>query len=148
LLVLFSCFPGIDKLGFSLLHSPFHMSILIPIVTFILIIISALLILVVLAQKTKDGGMGAALGGGMTESTFGAETGNVLSKATINLSIAFFVLGFGLYLGHIYMRKTANASQEALPTIPVTAPAAAPATAPASKAPTAAVPLAPAPKKP
>ncbi|MFA5264031.1 MAG: preprotein translocase subunit SecG [Opitutaceae bacterium] len=119
------------------------MSILIAIVTFVLIIISALLILVVLAQKTKDGGMGAALGGGMTESTFGAETGNVLSKATINLSIAFFVLGFALYLGHIYMRKSANASQAALPTIPVTS-----ATVPASKAPGQAVPVAPAPKKP
>jgi preprotein translocase subunit SecG len=139
----YPCFPGIDNLGLSLLHSPFHMSILIAIVTFVLIIISALLILVVLAQKTKDGGMGAALGGGMTESTFGAETGNVLSKATINLSIAFFVLGFALYLGHIYMRKSANASQGALPTIPITS-----TTAPASKTPVQAVPEVPAPKKP
>ena len=51
------------------------MSILIGIFTFVLVLLSALLILVVLAQKSKDGGMGAALGGGMTEATFGAETG-------------------------------------------------------------------------
>ena len=36
--------------------------------------------------------MGAAMGGGMAEATFGADTGNVLSKATINASIVFFVL--------------------------------------------------------
>lgn len=111
------------------------MSILISVFTFVLIIVAVLLVLVVLAQKTKDGGMGAALGGGMTESTFGAETGNVLSKATINLSIALFVLSFGLYLGHIHVRKSAqNAAAGALPTIAApaaTATAPVPAAAPA-----------------
>ena len=77
------------------------MSILIGIFTFVLVLLSALLILVVLAQKSKDGGMGATLNGGMTEATFGAETGNVLSRLTIKASIAFFVISFGLYLGHI-----------------------------------------------
>lgn len=109
------------------------MSILIGIFTFVLLIISALLVLVVLAQKTKDGGMGAALGGGVTESTFGAETGNVLSKMTINLAIAFFVLCFGLYLGQIYVRKHTASNTVALPTI--SAPA---ATSPAAPAPAAA----------
>ena len=106
------------------------MSILIGIFTFVLVLLSALLILVVLAQKSKDGGMGAALGGGMTEATFGAETGNVLSRLTIKASIAFFVISLGLYLGHIYLRKHAAASADALPTVPVaTTPApAAPAT--------------------
>jgi preprotein translocase subunit SecG len=117
------------------------MSILIGIATFILIIISIFLILVVLAQKAKsDGGMGAAMGGGMAEAAFGAETGNVLSKATIYASIAFFVLSFVLYLGHINMRK-GHASAGALPTIPVTTlpstpaatqPAAQPTPAPAA----------------
>ncbi|MBS0662146.1 MAG: preprotein translocase subunit SecG [Verrucomicrobia bacterium] len=110
------------------------MSILIPILTALLILVSVFLILVVLAQKAKsDGGVGAALGGGMTEATFGADTGNVLSKATINAAIAFFVLGFALYLGHIYLRKhAAIAAGEALPSI--TAPAK-PAPAPAQPAP-------------
>lgn len=120
------------------------MTILIAIVTFILIIISALLILVVLAQKTKDGGMGAALAGGMTESTFGAETGNVLSRATRNLSIAFFVLCFVLYLGHLHLRKDHGSSQAALPTI--AAPAATQTPANAAPAPAVAVPAAPAAK--
>lgn len=98
------------------------MSILIAIATFVLIIISLFLILVVLAQKAKsDGGMGAAMGGGMAEAAFGAETGNVLSKATINASIAFFVLSFLVYLGHVYQHKHSTNSTGALPNI--TAPA-------------------------
>ncbi len=102
------------------------MNILLGILTFILILISLFLILVVLAQKAKsDGGMGAAMGGGMAEAAFGADTNNVLSKATINASIAFFILAFALYLGRVYQHKHAAIGGDALPTI--TAPAAAPA---------------------
>jgi preprotein translocase subunit SecG len=82
------------------------MSILLGILTFVLILVSLFLTVVILAQKAKsDGGMGAALGGGMAEATFGADTGNVLSKATINASIAFFVLAFALYLCRIHELK-------------------------------------------
>ena len=106
------------------------MSILLGILTFVLILVSLFLILVVLAQKAKnDGGMGAAMGGGMAEAAFGADTSNVLSKATINSAIAFFVLAFALYLGRIYQRTHAAATGDALPTI--SAPAAAPTTTPA-----------------
>jgi preprotein translocase subunit SecG len=100
------------------------MSIFLGIVTFILILTSVILIFLVLAQKAKsDGGMGAAMGGGMAEATFGADTGNVLSKATINASIVFFVLSFALYLGRIYEGKHHTASGGALPTIAVPIPA-------------------------
>lgn len=119
--------------------SPFIMSILLGVLTFILILTSVILIFLVLMQKAKsDGGVGAALGGGMTESAFGADTSNVLSKATINFAIAFFVLSFVLYLGHIYQRNHVAASDDVLPTIsaPATAPTAAP-TAPATAEPTA-----------
>src|SRR5580698_2663776 len=118
------------------------MSILLGIVTFVLILTSILLILLVLAQKAKsDGGMGAAMGGGMAEATFGADTGNVLSKATINASIVFFVLSFALYLGRIYEGKHRALSGGGLPTIsvPISAtPAngAAGVTMPANAAPT------------
>jgi len=112
----------------------FPMSIVIGILTFVLILLSLFIVLVVLAQKAKDGGVGAALGGGATEAAFGAETGNVLSRATINASIAFFVLSFALYLGHIYQRKQAAATGGSLPTI--TVPVATPAPAvPAPAAP-------------
>jgi preprotein translocase subunit SecG len=94
------------------------MNILLGIFTFILICTSVVLIFLVLMQKAKsDGGMGAAMGGGMAEATFGADTGNVLSKATINAAIVFFVLSFALYLGRIYAGKHAASSGGALPTI-------------------------------
>ncbi len=124
------------------------MSILIGIFTFILILISLFLVLVVLAQKAKsDGGMGSAMGGGMAEAAFGAETGNVLTTSTIRAAIAFFVISFGLYLAQVYQYKTANTSAaDRLPSLG--APSAPAATTPATPmtpvAPTAAAP-APAP---
>jgi len=109
------------------------MSILLPILTFILILVAIFLTLVILMQKAKsDGGMGAALGGGMTEATFGADTGNVLTKATINASILFFVLSFALYLGWIYQLKHETKSGGVLPTI--AAPALPPVSVPGSTA--------------
>lgn len=119
------------------------LSVSLGIGTFLLIVVALFLILVVLAQKAKsDGGLGAAMGGGMAEAAFGADTSNVLSKSTIRASIVFFVLTFALYLGRIYERKHAAADAgSALPNI--TAPAAAPTPAPAPVT----VPLAPAPTK-
>jgi len=111
------------------------MSIVLGILTFALIVLSLFLVLIVLAQKAKsDGGVGAAMGGGMTEAAFGADTSNVLSKATIYAAIAFFVIAFSLYLGRIYERKHATAAaSNALPTIAVpAAPAPAPTSAPIS----------------
>lgn len=106
------------------------MNLLIGIFTFILILVSIFMVLVVLAQKSKnDGGMGAALGGGAAEATFGAETGNVLTKATINAAIAFFVLSFLLYLGHIYVRAHSGPAEGALPTFDAAAPSQFPAPA-------------------
>jgi preprotein translocase subunit SecG len=124
------------------------MSIVLGILTFALIVLSLFLVLIVLAQKAKsDGGVGAAMGGGMTEAAFGADTSNVLSKATIYAAIAFFVIAFSLYLGRIYERKHATAAAtNALPTIavpaapaptpaPVSAPISAPVPAAAAKTP-------------
>ncbi|MBI2515429.1 MAG: preprotein translocase subunit SecG [Opitutae bacterium] len=112
------------------------MSLLIGIFTFALILVSLFLVLVVLMQKAKSDGGVAAMGGGMAESTFGAETGNVLSKATINAAIAFFVLSFGLYLAHIYQSKHREGADAKLPTVSapaVTKPAAQPVTPPPSE---------------
>ena len=113
------------------------MGILLGILTFVLILVSLFLVLIVLMQKSKDGGMGATLGGGAAEAAFGADTTNVLSQATKYSAILFFVLTFALYLGRIYEHKHAKeAAGSALPTIavPATPPAtttSAPATAPA-----------------
>ncbi|HEY1792582.1 MAG TPA: preprotein translocase subunit SecG [Opitutaceae bacterium] len=121
------------------------MSILLDILTAVLLLTSLILILLVLMQKAQtDGGMGAAMGGGMAEATFGAETSSVLSKGTINASIIFFVLSFALYLGRIYETKHVASAGGALPSIavpmsPTKAPAGlgVPAPAPARTAPAA-----------
>ena len=82
------------------------MSLLIGISTFLLVLVALFMMLGILMQRSKsDGGLGAALGGGMAESTFGAETNKVLFNATRNAAIAFFVLSFGLYLGHLWVRN-------------------------------------------
>ena len=105
------------------------MSLLIGVLTFILVVTSLFLVLIVLMQRAKsDGGMGAAMGGGATESAFGAETNNVLSGATIKGAIVFFVLSFALYVANIYQAKHHDASDSKLPT--VSAPAVAPKSAP------------------
>lgn len=108
------------------------MSLVIGILTFVLLLTSLFLVLVVLMQRAKnDGGMGSAMGGSSMESTFGAETSDVLSKATINAAILFFVLSFVLYLAHVYRSKHHEEVDAKLPTIAApasTAPAAQPAT--------------------
>ena len=122
------------------------MSLLIGVFTFILILISLFLVLVVLMQKAKSDGGVAAMGGGSMESTFGAETGNVLVSATKYATIAFFVISFLLYLAHVRQAGLAKAASQAdLPA--VSAPA---ATAPATTPPdaTAAQPATPPPGEP
>jgi preprotein translocase subunit SecG len=117
------------------------MDILINIFTVVLLLVSAFLVLIVLAQKAKsDGGVGAAMGGGVAEATFGAETGNVLTNATIKASIAFFVLSFGLYLGQIYQHKHRAKESGELPTITAPATLPTPATPAPEAAPTTATP--------
>jgi preprotein translocase subunit SecG len=94
------------------------MSLVIGILTFVLVITSLFLVMVVLMQRAQsDGGMGSAMGGGSMESTFGAETNNVLSGATIKAAIIFFVVSFVLYLAHIYQVKHHDGVEGKLPTI-------------------------------
>jgi preprotein translocase subunit SecG len=121
-----------------LVFSTFSMSILIGLFTLALVVVSVLLVLLVLAQKSKsDGGVGGALGGGMTEATFGADSGNVLSRMTHYGAIAFFLLSFGLYLAQINRHSVAR-QKTSLPTIATPATPATPAaTAPAAKEPVA-----------
>lgn len=120
------------------------MSIVIGVLTFILVITSLFLVMIVLMQRAKtDGGIGAAMAGGATESAFGAETTNVLSGATIKAAIVFFVLSFGLYLANVHQAKNRAAEDAKLPT--VNAPAATPAPAPAVELPSTTQPATPQP---
>ena len=58
----------------------------------ILAIVCLLMILAVLMQRPKQEGLGAAFGGGITDQVWGAQTTNVLQKATVILAITFFVI--------------------------------------------------------
>lgn len=87
--------------------------------TVILVLASLFMILVILMQRPRsDSGLGAALGGGgAAESAFGADTANVLTKTTIYCCIFFFVVSFGLYLGHMKVRHQPLSDLRALPEI-------------------------------
>ncbi|MEA3212616.1 MAG: hypothetical protein QOE70_5673 [Chthoniobacter sp.] len=56
------------------------------------VMVSLLIILLVLMQRPKNEGLGAAFGGGMTDNLFGAQTTNVLQTITRYLGGIFFAL--------------------------------------------------------
>jgi preprotein translocase subunit SecG len=60
------------------------------------VVVSLLLILVVLMQRPKQEGLGAAFGAGMTDQMFGAQTTNVLQKGTAYFGTGFLVLSLVL----------------------------------------------------
>lgn len=68
------------------------MSIIIPILIVIHVMVSLLMILLVLMQRPRSEGLGAAFGGGVTDNLFGAQTTNVLQKMTVWLGGGFFAV--------------------------------------------------------
>ena len=101
------------------------MSILITSLLAIWMIVALLMILVILMQRPKSEGLGAAFGGGVTENIFGAQTTNVLVKFTGYLAATFFLLTFILSI--LYARRATGNSAlrqelmktQAAPTAPV-----------------------------
>ena len=84
------------------------MSILINVLLAVDMLIAVLMTLVILMQRPKSEGLGAAFGGGMTENIFGAQTTNVLVKFTGWLAGIFFVLTFMLNV--LYAQHSASDS--------------------------------------
>jgi preprotein translocase subunit SecG len=84
------------------------MNILINVLLSIDMLVAVLMTLVILMQRPKSEGLGAAFGGGVTENIFGAQTTNVLTKFTGWLAGIFFVLTF--VLGILYARRSASDS--------------------------------------
>ena len=82
------------------------MQILINFLLAIYVLIALLMVLVILMQRPKSEGLGAAFGGGVTENIFGAQTTNVLVKFTGWLTGMFFVLTFTLSV--LYAHKTSR----------------------------------------
>lgn len=69
--------------------------------------ISLLMIFLVLMQRPRSEGLGAAFGGGVTDNLFGAQTTNVLQKATVWLGGGFFAVTLLLAIAYSYS-NTAN----------------------------------------
>src|SRR5205085_10935842 len=72
----------------------------------IYVLVALLMVLVILMQRPKSEGLGAAFGGGVTENIFGAQTTNVLVKFTAWLTGIFFTLTFVLSI--LYAHKTSR----------------------------------------
>jgi len=68
------------------------------------VVVSLLIIFIVLMQRPKSEGLGAAFGGGMTENLFGAQTSNVLANFTRWLGGIFFFLT--LLLSILYAKQS------------------------------------------
>ncbi|HYY13745.1 MAG TPA: preprotein translocase subunit SecG [Chthoniobacterales bacterium] len=84
------------------------MSIVISVLLAIWVLLALLMVLVILMQRPKSEGLGAAFGGGVTENLFGAQTTNVLVKFTAWLAGIFFVLTFALSI--LYAHRTSGDS--------------------------------------
>jgi preprotein translocase subunit SecG len=84
------------------------MTLLINILLGIYVFVAVLMMLVILMQRPKSEGLGAAFGGGVTENLFGAQTTNVLTKVTGWLAAIFFLLTFILSI--LYARRANTTS--------------------------------------
>lgn len=82
------------------------MTILINILLGVYVFTALLMVLVILMQRPKSEGLGAAFGGGVTENIFGAQTTNVLTKITTWLATLFFLLTFVLSILYAHKGNT------------------------------------------
>ena len=84
------------------------LSISINLLLVIFVIVCLLMTLLILMQRPKQEGLGAAFGGGVTDQVFGASTTNVLQRGTVYLGSLFFLLSLTLavLIGHKNQKTT------------------------------------------
>jgi preprotein translocase subunit SecG len=103
---------GVERSTFASLPAsaifPVLMQLVINLLLGIYVVVALLMLLVILMQRPRSEGLGAAFGGGVTENIFGAQTTNVLVKATAWLAAIFFSLTFTLSV--LYAHKTSGDS--------------------------------------
>lgn len=85
------------------------MNLLINLGLALFVLVSLLMVLIILMQRPKSEGLGAAFGGAVTENIFGAQTTNVLVKFTTWLAGIFFALTLGLSILYAH-RSTADSA--------------------------------------
>ncbi len=74
----------------------FWTNALIDVLLVLFVAVCVLMCLVVLMQRSKQEGLGAAFGSGFTDSVWGAQTSQVLVKATVWFAALFFILSISL----------------------------------------------------
>ena len=100
------------------------MSILIVLLTAVHVLVALFVIVLVLMQKSSEQGVGAAFGGGMTETVFGAGTTTALVRLTIWCACLLLATTLILAVLHSHRTKTGGSlMQRSLATMPM-APAA------------------------
>lgn len=82
------------------------MEILYGILTVLLIVVSALLILLVLMQKTKGAEIGAVFGSGAAKAVLGASAATILTKITYWLGGIFLVIVLAMAYISNHMAKS------------------------------------------
>jgi preprotein translocase subunit SecG len=72
------------------------LNISINLILVVFVVVCCLMTLLILMQRPKQEGLGAAFGGGVTDQVFGARTTNVLQRGTVYLGSLFFILSLAL----------------------------------------------------
>jgi preprotein translocase subunit SecG len=90
------------------------MTLLINFCLVLFVLVSTLMVLVILMQRPKSEGLGAAFGAGVTENIFGAQTTNVLVKFTTWLAGLFFALTFALSVLYAHQSTASSAFRREL----------------------------------
>jgi preprotein translocase subunit SecG len=90
------------------------MSLLLNLCLALFVLVALLMVLVILMQRPKSEGLGAAFGGAVTENIFGAQTTNVLVKFTSWLAGIFFALTFALSILYAHQSTADSAFRRAL----------------------------------
>ena len=90
------------------------MNLLLNLCLVLFALVAVLMVLVILMQRPKSEGLGAAFGGGVTENIFGAQTTNVLVKFTTWLAAIFFVLTFALSVLYAHQSTASSAFRREL----------------------------------
>jgi preprotein translocase subunit SecG len=125
------------------------MNLLINLLSVFFVLVALLMVLVILMQRPKSEGLGAAFGGAVTENIFGAQTTNVLVKFTTWLAGIFFALTLGLsvlyahrgtggesaFRRELMKQQAAPATTSPAPATPQASPVSSPASSPIQASP-------------
>ncbi|MBV9008391.1 MAG: preprotein translocase subunit SecG [Verrucomicrobia bacterium] len=97
-------------------------------------LVALLMCLIILMQRPKSEGLGAAFGGGVTENIFGAQTSNVLTQITSWFAGVFFVITFVLSVLYAHRSDGGSALRRELMRGAAAKPAASAAAVPGASA--------------